>query len=158
MTTAWRVVTTAWRVVTTAWRLVTTAWRLVRPRMKETNNIYKEMSAECTVVDLNEYLMEHSATGTNAGAKIRTPQATWRVPPPSNVQNSKIYCRSFELNSFLLTEGGVLRVTLQTILRSQTTVESGGGGGGVMATGICCTSGTPTKIEYVRALYGRSKY
>jgi hypothetical protein len=52
--------------------------------MEETNSIYKEMSAECTVVDLNEYLMEHSATGTNAGAKIRTPR-----------ENFKIYFRFF---------------------------------------------------------------
>ena len=50
--------------------------------MEEKNSIYKEMSAKCTVVDLNEYWVEHGATGTNAGAKARTQQATWRVPPP----------------------------------------------------------------------------
>jgi hypothetical protein len=95
--------------------------------MEETNSIYKEMSAECTVVDLNEYWMEHSATGTNGGAKIRTSQATWRLPPlppPPTYRILKFIVGSFELNSFLLTESSILRVTLLTILRSHSTVES----------------------------------
>jgi hypothetical protein len=123
---------------------VTTAWRVVRSRMEGTNSIYKEMSAECTVVDLNEYL-EHSATGTNAGAGhvARVP------PPPPKYRILKFIFGSFELNSFILTEGSVLRVTLQTTLRSHTTVESWGGG--VVATGKYCTSGTHTKFEYGRA-------
>jgi hypothetical protein len=123
--------------------------------MEETNSIYKEMPADCTVVDLNEYWMEHSATGTKAGAKIRTPQVTWRVPPPPPTYRIlNFIVGSFELNSFLLTEDTILRVSLLTILRSHPTLESLGGG---METGIYCTSGTPTKIEYVRAPYGRSK-